>query len=258
MSRTLPPLDLHAHIDTDIAPRQLEELGAVVFAATRSPAEFERTITRTDKVTIWGLGCHPGVAEAQTSYDADHFRLLVAKTAFVSEVGLDGASHVPMGRQVEVFASILAEVARSPRLLSVHSNRATRRTLELIEASGAERVILHWWRGSSAETCRARELRCLFSVNRRMQLARLKEAGVPLGALLPETDHPSGNRSGPGPRQPGWTLDLEHTIASVYDTTPEAVRQRFWRNLVTHVDAAGVLGLLPQVVRAILAQARVE
>lgn len=256
MSRSLPPLDLHAHIDPAIEPRALESLGAVVFAATRSAAEFERTRGRSDAVTIWGLGCHPGLAAAQAEYDEDRFAALIDRTSFVSEVGLDGASRVPMERQVEVFVSILACLARTPRLVSVHSKRATKRTIEVIEQSGARGVILHWWLGSDAETRRAVELGCLFSVNRSMDVERLRRAGVPLTSLLPETDHPIGNRGGDEPQQPGWTLDVERAIAAVYGTKPEAVRQEFWRTFGGQVDALGVLSLLPLVVQAMMSRAR--
>lgn len=256
MTRALPPLDLHAHIDPAIEPRALESLGAVVFAATRSADEFQRTLSRTDAVTVWGLGCHPGVAAAQSSYDEEHFAKLLAQTAYISEVGLDGGVRVAVDQQADVFASVLVQVARTPRLVSVHSTRATKRTIDVIEASGARGVILHWWLGSDAETRRASELGCLFSVNRRMDPARLHRSDVPLTSLLPETDHPSGNRGEGAPRQPGWTLDVEQAIASVYGTTQEAVRHQFWRNLAEQVDALGVLSLLPPVVQAMLAQAR--
>lgn len=256
MSRQLPPLDLHAHVDPRVDPRALESLGAVVFAATRDTEEFERARTRTDAVTVWGLGCHPGVAAAQTAYDESRFAALLADTAFVSEVGLDGRSRVPMDRQTEVFASVLDQVARTPRLVSVHSKRATGRTLDLISEANASGVILHWWLGSVAETKRALEVGCLFSINRSMDVAKLKVAGVPLGSLLPETDHPSGNRDSTDPCQPGWTVDVEQTIAGLYGTTTEAVRQQFWRTLVGQVDDLGVLSLLPTVVQAMLAQAR--
>lgn len=255
MSRVLPPLDLHAHVDPGVDPRALESLGAVVFAATRTAEEFERARTRTDAVTVWGLGCHPGVVAAQGSYDEGQFASLLTEAAFVSEVGLDGVSRVPMERQVEVFTSVLDQVARTPRLVSVHSKRATARTLELIAESGARGMILHWWLGSAAETRRALELGCLFSINRSMDMSKLKASGVPLSSLLPETDHPSGNR-GNDPSQPGWTIDVEQTIATLYGTTPDAVRHQFWRTLVGQVDALGVLGLLPPVVQAMLAHMR--
>lgn len=128
MTRALPPLDLHAHIDPAIEPRALESLGAVVFAATRSADEFQRTLSRTDAATVWGLGCHPGVAAAQSSYDAEHFAKLLAQTAYISEVGLDGGACVAIDQQADVLASLLAQVSRTPRLVSVHSTRATKRT----------------------------------------------------------------------------------------------------------------------------------
>lgn len=255
MSRALPPLDLHAHVDPGVDPRALESLGAVVFAATRTAEEFERARTRTDAVTVWGLGCHPGVVAAQGSHDEGQFASLLTETAFVSEVGLDGVSRVPMERQVEVFSSVLAQVAKRPRLVSVHSKRATARALNLIADSGARGVILHWWLGSAAETTRALELGCLFSINHSMDVTKLKASGVPLGSLLPETDHPSGN-CGSDLSQPGWTLDVEQTIATLYGTTPDGVRQQVWRTLASQVDILGVLGLLPPVVQAMLAQAR--
>lgn len=60
MSRALPPLDLHAHVATDVAPRALEELGAVVFAVTRSLDEYEETLNRSDAVTVWVLAATLG------------------------------------------------------------------------------------------------------------------------------------------------------------------------------------------------------
>ena len=258
MSGVLPPLDLHAHIEPGIAPRALEALGAVVFVATRSLDEYEQASQRVDAVTVWGLGCHPGVAAAQEAYDEDQFARLLATTPFVSEVGLDGGSSVPMDRQAEVLASILAQAARTPRLVSVHSRQATKRTLDLIEQSGVEGAILHWWLGSKAETQRALALGCIFSVNRSMDVGRLKEAGVPLVSILPETDHPSGNRRGGDPRQPGWTVDVEGSVASTYGVSVDSVRQQSWHTLVRLVDSFDVAGLLPPVVQSMLNHARVQ
>lgn len=256
MSQALPPLDLHAHVDVGIAPQLLESLGSVVFVATRSPDEYEQALPRTDAVTVWGLGCHPGVTKAMMSYEETRFAALLATAPFISEVGIDGSSSVPMDHQVEVFKSILAQVAHTPRLMSVHSKRAAKRTLDLIEQSGVSGVILHWWLGSEADTRRALDLACLFSVNRSMDVGKMKAAGVPLSSLLPETDHPSGNRSGDGLKQPGWTVDVEQVVASIYGKTPEFVRQQFWDTLAEQVDAHDLVALLPPVVQAMLEHVR--
>ncbi|WP_024876832.1 TatD family hydrolase [Saccharomonospora piscinae] len=256
MSRTLPPLDLHAHIELGIAPRQLEQLGAVVFAATRSADEFERTTHRADRVTVWGLGCHPAVASAQAEFDDERFAELMRNTPFLGEVGLDGAARIDMETQVRIFRSILARAARTPRIVSVHSKRATSRVLDLVEESQASGIVLHWWLGSESETRRAVRLGCLFSVNRSMDCVRLCHAGVPLDRLLPETDHPAGNRRGSGLKQPGWTLDVEGAVADAYALTPEDVRTRFWHTLAGLARSFYLDDLFPRPVRAMLEAAR--
>lgn len=255
MSRTLPPLDLHAHIEPGIGVRRLEQLGAVVFAATRSSMEFERTIARTDRVTIWGLGCHPGVARAQEEFIVERFAKLMRRTPFLGEVGLDGAARTDTETQTRIFRSILALAAQTPRIISVHSNRATSQVLDLVEESRVRGVVLHWWLGTAEQTRRATGLGCLFSVNRSMDIARLSAAGVPLSALLPETDHPAGNRRNSGPRQPGWTLDVESAVAAQYALSVDAVRQQCWSNLAALVDQLGLVGMFPPPVEAMLAVA---
>lgn len=200
--------------------------------------------------------CHPGVPEALDAYDEDRFAALLASTPFVSEVGLDGGARGSVDQQAEVLSSVLSQLARSLRLVSIHSKRATKRTLDLIESSGVEGAILHWWLGSDAETRRALDLGALFSVNRSMDVAKLRATGVPLSHLLPETDHPSGNRRGGGLKQPGWTVDVEESVAAVYGTKADLVRQQFWSTLAGQVDGLGLAELLPPVVNAMLAHAR--
>jgi len=251
MSRALPPLDLHAHVASDIAPRVLEGLGAVVFAVTRSLDEYEEVRRRSDAVTVWGPGCHPGVAAAQKSYDEGRFAALLEHAPFVGEVGVDGSSRVPIERQSEVFDSVLAVLAMAPRLVSVHSYRATKCVLDLIQGAGVKGAILHWWLGSEAETRRALNLGCLFSVNQSMDPNKLRAAGVPITSLLPETDHPSGNRRGSTPKQPGQTLDVEQAIAAAFGVTSAQVRDHFWSTFAGQVDAKNVV-LFPQAVQAMV------
>lgn len=259
MSRSLPPLDLHAHIDPSAAERDLEALGAVVFVATRSLDEYASVKSRTDAVTVWGVGCHPGVPEALEAFDDAQFADLLTSTPYVSEVGLDGSASTPIGQQSEVLAAVLAHLARTPRILSVHSRSATRQTLDLIEEAGVAGAVLHWWLGPESETRRALDLGCLFSVNRRMGAAALKGHGVPLTRLLPETDHPSGNRQGRLLKQPGWTVDIEEGVADVYGIPTDLVRRQFWRTLADQVDALDVASaLFPPAVTAMLDQAKVD
>ena len=55
--RVPPPLDLHAHVDAGIDAAELTALRAIVFAVTRSLDEAEQALKRSDRTTIWGVGC---------------------------------------------------------------------------------------------------------------------------------------------------------------------------------------------------------
>ncbi len=257
MSPALPPLDMHAHIAVAARASDLERLGAVVFAATRSLDEFERTLHRRDAVTIWGVGCHPGAPEAQDGFSRERFRSLISTTAFVSEVGLDARSKVPRQRQRDVLSEVLSELGSTPRIVSIHSTGMSSAVLDELSAHPVGGVVLHWWRGSPTETQRAVDLGCWFSVN----AANLKYPDdvlcVPTDRLLVETDHPSGDRSSPQPRQPGSLLDVETRLAGLYGLSNAGeLRRRVWQNFVDLVDSAGVESLLPVPVRRMLQAAR--
>ena len=199
MTPALPPLDMHAHVATSTTPRQLERLGAVVFAATRSLDEYERVATRKDLVTVWGVGSHPGVPAAIDNFDAERFRRFVERTPFVSEIGLERRSKVDLGSQQAVFTSILDILEGTPRIVSLHSSGAIDAVLDAIKAHPAPGLVLHWWRGNAAQTRRAVELGCWFSVNAAGLKYPADVALIPLDRLLTETDHPTGDRSSPTP-----------------------------------------------------------
>ena len=255
MNRVLPPLDMHAHIDPGVKQHELEDLGAVVFAVCRTPSEFARTQNRTDQITIWGLGCHPDVAEAHSEFDVDSFRQALATTSFVGEVGLDGRSRIPMELQKATLNAVLKIVAKTPRLVSLHSNGATEQTLEALELNGSRGAILHWWLGSPEQTNRAVELGCYFSVNYAM-VDKVAASGIPLSRILIETDHPHGDRRAPAPRRPGSIQVTEKSIAYEFGVTTDDLRQQQWQNFSNLVDQLDVQQLMPNAVQKMLLYAR--
>jgi TatD DNase family protein len=249
----LLPIDLHAHIEADIAAADLVDLRAVVFAATRSLDEAERALGRSDASTIWGVGCHPGLVGSQKTFDAERFSALIARTAYVSEVGLDGKSRVPMETQRATLSAVLKVLQASPRITSIHSFAATEAVLGCLTERPIRGAVLHWWLGDAAQTQRAIDLGCFFSVNaamvRQSELLRL----LPLDRVLPETDHPFGDRPGGRGRRPGRVEDVEQALAVHHQLTPEEIRQATWRNLgqLTRETRSGML--LPRQVRVALA-----
>ena len=252
--KRLPPLDTHAHVDPAIAPDDLIRLGAVVFAATRSVDDFRRTACREDSVTVWGVGCHPGLVGAQRSFDADSFSAALAHTAFVSEIGLEGNSRVPAPTQVNVFTAILGLLANQPRVVSVHTHGARDETLDALTAHAQPGIILHWWLGDPKQTRKALDLGCYFSVNHSMIRRYEHLAHLPLGRVLTETDHPSGDKFSRSPRQPGRVQPVEEGLAAIHGVRPEDVRTQMWRNMATLVNGlpSQTCSRLPTAVREML------
>lgn len=249
MGPQLPPLDLHAHINPKTSAEDLVRLGAVVFAATRSLAEYESVRSRSDQVTIWGVGCHPGVAASQRDFDKEKFSSLLASTAFVSEVGLDRRSRVPLDMQELVFTSILAVMQGIPRITSIHSTGMTERVLDALERTPIKGAVLHWWRGTSAQTSRAVELGCWFSVNAAGARFPADVTNIPLDRILTETDHPSGDRNSPAPRQPGAVTNVEQSLAVIYGVPTTAIRTQIWVNFARLTHETGTVSLLPRPVQ---------
>lgn len=251
--RRLPSIDMHAHIEADIAAADLLELKSLIFAATRSLDEAATALDRSDPWTIWGVGCHPGLVGVQKAFDPVRFAELISRTPYVSEVGLDGASRVPMDMQRATFEAILVALQETPRITSIHSYGATKVVLDCLAARPLRGAVLHWWRGDVVQTQRAIELGCCFSINASMLRHPELLDALPLDRVLAETDHPFGDRSVRRGRRPGNVDDVEQAIARLYGVDQDAVRQAMWRNVAELVRATRCGTLLSRPVRVTLA-----
>lgn len=254
MSSNWPPIDAHTHIATGVMPDELLALRAVLFAATRSLSEFRSVAGRSDPLAVWGVGLHPGLKASYAKYDRGTFEQLLQRSPLVSEIGLDGRSQIPLEHQKNVLVEILELLSTTPRIVSMHSAFATGPLLEVLASCGARPgIILHWWRGTPAETRAALELGCWFSINEH-EIA--PEAGVvlqnaPPDRVLLETDHPHGNRT-KSPARPGGLVGLEHRLAKRWSVSPREVREGLWGNLARLVKETQTLPMFPETLRRML------
>jgi len=230
-------VDAHAHVGVRIAPPELTALGGLVMAVTRSLDEAETALTRSDALTVWGIGCHPAIPEAVNGFNRDRFASLLERAAFVGEVGLDRRSRVPMHRQLKVLVQVLEEIGQTPRAVSLHTSGATSAMLDALERHPIRFPILHWWRGSRAETLRAMELGCLFSLNGHEAISPKALDLVPLDRVLTETDFPHTQRYDHAAAQPGAVATIERALAEHHNIDAGAIREQVWATLVPLVDA---------------------
>ena len=240
------PLDAHAHIEPDIAPSELVALHACVVAVTRTLGEYESTRARKDRSVVWGAGCHPGLVREVKNFSESRMRDAIATTSVIGEIGLDGAARTPMDAQLSTLRGLLKLSSETPRVLSIHSYRATDLVLKELRDFRPEAAILHWWLGSPSETENAVEAGAFFSVNASQAKKWSSLQLVPVERILMETDHPFGDRTEGKARRPGRVTKPEKDVAAALGMTVEALRIQTWRNFKGIAESLGIVEMLPQ------------
>jgi TatD DNase family protein len=240
------PLDAHAHIEPGIAPAELAALRSCVIAVTRTLDEYAQTRDRPDRCVVWGAGCHPGLAREVKGFSASRMRDAIATTPVIGEVGLDGAARTPMESQLAALRAILEVASDTPRLLSLHSYRATDLVVRELREFRPHAAILHWWLGSPEETEIAVEAGAYFSINASQARSWKSLRLVPADRLLLETDHPFGDRSESPPRRPGNLARSEIAVSTALSVSPDALRRRTWSNLKAIAETLNLVELFPR------------
>ena len=240
------PLDAHAHIEPGIASAELAALRSCVIAVTRSLDEYAQTRDRQDRCVVWGAGCHPGLAREVRGFSASRMRDAIAMTPVIGEVRLDGAARTPMESHLETLRAIVEVASDTPRLLSLHSYRATGLVVRELREFRPHAAILHWWLGSPEETEAAVAADAYFSVNAAQARSRKSLRLIPADRLLLETDHPFGDRSESPPRRPGNLAKSETAVSIALSVSPDALRRRAWSNLKAIAETLNLVEMFPR------------
>jgi TatD DNase family protein len=156
----------------------------------------------------------------------------------LTRAGLDRRSRVPMDRQTEVLGQILDVVGETPRAVSLHSTGATGAILDVLEHHPIAFPILHWWRGTRAETMRAIELGCLFSLNGHEASSPKVIDSIPIDRVITETDFPHTRRYDKAADRPGAVTTAELALERRHDVGADEIRTRMWLTLAPLVEAA--------------------
>jgi TatD DNase family protein len=150
-----------------------------------------------------------------------------------------------MEYQLVALRGILKVASDMPRLLSVHSYRATSLVVRELREFRPDAAILHWWLGSPEETEAAVDAGAYFSINASQAGSWESLRLVPLDRLLLETDHPFGDRSELPPRRPGNLAKSEIAVSAALGASPDTVRLRTWRNLKAISEKLNLVEMFP-------------
>lgn len=247
---TIALVDLHCHVDlypdheAVIAESDGERVHTLAVTTTPKAWPRNRELAARSQYVRVALGLHPQLV-AERAGELGLWEQYLDDARYVGEVGLDAGPRFfrSLDLQRQVFTRVLQSCAeRGGKVLTVHSVRAARAVLDLIEAHlppNRGRVVLHWFTGTASEARRAVDLGCYFSINAEM-LRSDRHRGLverlPLDRLLTETDGPFTKVDGRVARP----RDVAHTVsalAQVRRTQPPAMAAAITANLKTLVSA---------------------
>jgi len=200
-------------------------------AVTTTPRAWPRNheLASATKYVRAALGLHPQLVKDHAA-EIGIWREQLPNARYVGEVGLDaGPRHyASFDLQKQVFETILRDCAhRGDKILSIHSVRAARTVLDMLEAylpQSRGRAVLHWFTGTKADAERAVELGTYFSVNLEMlrsERHRPIVSSLPLDRLLTETDGPFIKIDGRNIRPADVTRTLDELARARSMASPE-------------------------------------
>lgn len=236
-------VDAHCHLDLfpdfeAVARASLDAKTAVLTMTTTPRAWFKnQELARQFDLVEVALGLHPQLVDTHFN-DLPLWIKLLEQTQFVGEVGLDASPkhYSSFEKQKKVFETILrCCVTQGNKVLSVHSVRAGKTVLDMIEAHLQPsdcKVILHWFTGSRSEALRAVALGCYFSINQQMLQTRHHSdmiRAIPEDRILTESDGPFTISSG-SPCGPASMRSAIAELAIVLGVTAEELRMRVCSN----------------------------
>jgi TatD DNase family protein len=237
-------VDFHCHLDLYpdhvAAVQRCEAEGVFTLAVTTTPKAWSRNqelATQTRHVRA-ALGLHPQLI-GERAHEITLWEDLLPLTRYVGEVGLDAGPrfYKSFEKQKEIFARILTVCAAAgDKVLSIHSVRATKIVLDMIEQfmpPGHGQKVLHWFTGTPAEAKRAVDLGCYFSINAEMLMGEKRRAlvqNLPQERLLTETDGPF-TQTGSRPAFPSDVLLVVDELARMKGGSISAMEAMILRNL---------------------------
>ncbi len=232
---SLELVDFHCHLD--LYPNfpelvtECEHRRIYTLAVTTTPRAWQRNnmLAERTKYVRAALGLHPQLI-GELGHEVDVLCDLIPEARYIGEVGLDGSPQYSnsMGLQKNILDKILHSCAKNGgRIISLHSRRATREVLDLLETHKKSGIpILHWFSGTLKELERAICLGCWFSVGPNMlQTKKGIELikNIPRDKLLTETDGPFTQEKGE-PNMP-WNVGIAIKKLSIIWKQDEALVQ---------------------------------
>jgi TatD DNase family protein len=193
-------IDTHCHIDMYPDPNyvlgQCESKDIIAISMTNLPSHFivGRKYFLNKKHSRIALGLHP-LSYDKFQIEFPSFLNSIDQTSYIGEIGLDFSREATVNKkdQLEYFNQIIAAVSNQNKILSIHSRRAEKEVLEVLQSHKIKHAIFHWYSGPISMLDKIIAEGYSFSINYSMINSLNGEKiidAIPRNLLLTESDGP--------------------------------------------------------------------
>lgn len=193
-------IDVHCHFDMVQNPEKYiaknEQKKIITIGMTNLPSHFSIGFShvRQYKYIRLALGLHPLLAN-EHSNEYLRFKEFVNKTSYIGEVGLDFSREGIATKDVQIksFEYVLNCIRGQNKIVSLHSRRAEKETLQMLLDNKIETAIFHWYSGPISVLESIVKSGYYFSINSAMTQSENGKkiiSKIPMELMLTETDSP--------------------------------------------------------------------
>ena len=200
-------IDTHCHYDMFDNPNKIikdcEIQKIITIGMTNLPSHFEMGFPHLKgyKYVRMALGLHPLMA-SEHEKELVKFKKNIDKTSYIGEIGLDFSKEGISTKDIQIksFEYVLESISTKKKIVSLHSRRAEKEVLKLLQKHSIANAIFHWYSGSTTVLKQILERDYFFSINPSMVTSNTGQkliSEIPLDKILTETDSPYtmiGNR----------------------------------------------------------------
>lgn len=250
-------IDIHTHLDhpmfkdTDKIVENARKAGLkIILTQGINPETNRKTLELASKYDIVkaALGIYPPET-LQKEIDAGEYPLkknifdideeinFIEKnidnvTAF-GEVGMDYSQGEDSGKQKETFSKFIGLSERYKKPLVIHSRKAERDVIEMLESSNAKKVLLHCFSGKKKLVKKAADLGYYFSIPTNVVRAenfQIMIGEVNINQLFCETDAPYLSPFRDTINEPAYVVESYKKIAEIKKMDYTEVVNNIWMN----------------------------
>lgn len=168
-------IDTHCHFDMLPHPEeyiyQADMSGEILLGMTNLPSHFKLGLEHVIglKHVKLAIGFHPLLVKKNKS-ELPLFLEYLNDTQYVGEIGLDFSDEGYFSKDVQIksLRVILSQLRTRNKIISIHSRRAERQTLDLLKEYQINNVIFHWYSGPIYLIKEIEDAGYYFSINESM------------------------------------------------------------------------------------------